>query len=138
MLAQIIEDIRGLIGRDVYVYTVASSYPCPVCGVDPVTGKSTDSFCTTCSGEYWIEVLSSVTLSGHITWGNTDNLGWATGGQFFEGDCRLQIAYSDTNKNLIKNARYIVVDDVRTTVRNVSYRGVPQLNRIVITLDEEE
>jgi hypothetical protein len=138
MLAQIIKDIRGLIGRDVSFYIVASSYPCATCGLDPVTGKSTDSFCPTCSGEYWIPVISETTVSGHITWGKAENLDWTTGGQFFDGDCRLQIEYSASNRNMVKNAKYVVVDDVRMSVRDVSYRGVPQLNRIVLTLDEEE
>ena len=48
----IIDNIRGAIGRTVDFYTVASSNPCSVCDLDPVTDESTDSFCTTCSGLY--------------------------------------------------------------------------------------
>ena len=140
MLTTIINDIRGLIGRDVTFYIVASSYPCtePGCDLNPVTGDSTNPYCTVCSGYYYIPVMSGVTMSGHITWGGADQMNWVTGGQFFEGDCRLQVEYSPANKSTVRNCKYVIVDDKRMTVRHISYRGVPELNRMVITLDEEE
>jgi hypothetical protein len=135
---EIIDDIRGAIGRNVTFYIVASSTACSVCSLDPVTNTSTDSFCPVCSGVYWIETLSGVTTSGHITWGKADKTNWVTGGQFFEGDCRLQIEYTDSLVSTVDSAKYVIVDDKKLTVRAKELRGVPTLNRVVLTLEEEE
>lgn len=134
----IIDEIRGAIGRNVDFYVTTSSYTCQTCSLDPTTGTSTDSFCMTCSGLYYIPMLYSTTISGHITWGKSDKLNWVTGGQFFEGDCRLQIEYSDINLDLVNGAKYVVVDGKRLTIDTITLRGAQELNRIVLNLSEEE
>jgi len=138
MLTHIINDIRNLIGRDITFYTVASSIPCPTCDLNPVTQEATDPFCPTCSGVYFIPIYSGLTVPAHITWGKADRMNWVTGGQFFEGDCRAQIEYNDTSLYAAKNAKYVVVDNIRMTVNDIGRRGVPDLNRLVLTLNEEE
>jgi len=70
---EVIDAIRGAIGRDVTFNIVASSTGCPDCSLDPVTNTSTDSFCQTCDGKYWIPVYSGVVVSGHITYGGSQS-----------------------------------------------------------------
>jgi hypothetical protein len=137
MLTNIIDDIRNLIGREIYFYVPTVS-GCNSCSLDPITGESTNSYCTVCSGLYWITTYTSTAVQAHLTWGNMDNLQWPPGGQYFDGDLRAQIKYTADNYELVKTADYIVTDSVRMTVKNYALRGVPDLNRIVIILDQEE
>lgn len=135
---EVIDAIRGTIGRNVDFYVVASSYECPTCGYNPVTGAALDALCPTCSGEGLIEVLESTTVSGHVTWGHADNLNWVTGGQLFEGDCRVQIEYTTDNDSMVENARFVIVDGKQMVVDKKIYRGVPQINRILVDLYERD
>lgn len=133
----VIDDIRGAIGRSVDFYTIASTTPCPLCNLDPITNTSTDSFCPTCSGMFWLYTYSGVSVSGHVTWGYADQMGWATGGQIYEGDCRVQVKYTVANLNLVENAKWLVVDGKKMSIVKVIYRGVPTVNRILLDLREE-
>jgi len=132
-----IDAIRGVIGRDVTFYLVDYT-TCSSCSLDTLTNTSTDSFCPTCSGVYYIPVPSGVTISGHVTWGNTDQLMWAPGGQVFDGDCRIQIKYTLNNLDTVKNCEYVEADNIRLRVDKHILRGVKDLNRIIILLSEEE
>lgn len=134
----VVDSIREAIGREVIWYVVASSIPCPVCELDPITNTSTDSFCPTCSGEYWIRVYSGVSISGHITWGYSEQLGWVTGGQLDEGECRVQIEYTDDNLSTVNNANYVEVDGKTMQIVNKKLRGVKSINRILVDLIEKE
>lgn len=134
--AAIIDEIRGVIGRDVIFYTLAGSTECPVCNLDPTTGTSTDSFCETCSGVYYIPIYSGVSISGHITWTSSDILNWQTGGQLFDGDCRIQIKYTPENITVLDATKWVEVDGKSLEIKERSLRGVQQLNRIVLSLIE--
>lgn len=138
MLTHIIDDIRELIGRTVTFHTLISTSGCSICVLDPVSQTSTDSFCPICSGEYWINTYSGVLKTAHITWGNADLLDWRTGGQLFEGDCRVQIKLEDTTLDMLDNAEYIVVDDKKVEVKSKILRGVPTLNRVILDCIEKE
>ena len=133
----VIDAIRGAIGREVTFYLVTYS-GCSVCGLDPVTDTSTDPFCTTCGGKYWVPVYSGYTTSGHITWGKVDNLNWVTGGKFFTGDCRLQVKYSTEMITVLEDTEYVEVDGMKMRIDSKDYRGVPNINRIVLSLSEED
>ncbi len=138
---EIIDKIRGAIGRDITIYIVASSIPCPTCSLDPVTNESTDSFCTTCSGIYWIPIYSGYVTSGHITWGNVDILQWIPVGQYFEGDARVQIKYTPEIFSIVEQAQdngYIVVDNEVMEIKSKILRGVKNINRILINLVKKE
>lgn len=137
MLTHIIDDIRTLIGRCVYFYVPTTS-GCGTCSLDPIANTSTDSYCPTCSGLYYITTYSGYGVQGHVTWGNMDELQWPVGGQTFKGDCRLQVKYTDENLNLVNNSDYVVIDSKKMSIDRYAFRGVPELNRIVIILDEEE
>ena len=103
----ITDAIRGAVGRLVTVVVPAVTAACTVCSLDPVTGLSTDSFCPVCSGSYWITAYSNYTMSGHITWYPMDSLDWRTGGQIFNGDVRVQVAYTPENLAAIASANSI-------------------------------
>jgi len=133
----IIDQIRGVIGRDVDFYVPTLS-GCNICNEDPITHTSTDSFCPICSGAYWIKTYSIITLSGHITWGPADIAQWYPGGRVYDGDCRIQIEYSETNNTTVDNADYVVADDKELEIRRKTLRGVKPLNRILLDCIERD
>jgi len=136
----IIDAIRHAIGRNVTFIIVASSNACTVsgCNLDPATDKSTNSWCPTCSGEYWIPVYSGYTVSGHITWAPSDYTRWYETGQQVEGDVRVQIKYTDEAIYVIENTVWAIVDDKIMEIKKKMLRGVQPLNRILIDMIEKE
>ena len=141
--ADVIDEIRGAIGRSITFYVVTVS-GCQACTLDPITNTSTDSFCPVFSGVHWIVTLSGAAINAHIIWGNVDSLGWYPGGQTLEGDCRAQIKYTLPNITIVDSVfenqsiygAYIDVDGKHMEIKNKVLRGVPEINRILIDLKE--
>jgi hypothetical protein len=134
---ELINSIRGVVGRAVYFYT-DNPTECSVCSLDPITNTSTNPYCTTCSGLHYIHNYSSTTISGHITWNPAETLQWSAGGQYELGDVRVQVEYTVSNLSTIDNTEYIMVDGKRVIIRNKIYRGVPELNRVLLNCSLEE
>jgi hypothetical protein len=134
---EIINAIRSGIGRNVTFYEKVSE-PCSGCTINPVTNTSTNSFCVSCNGEGYIYTYSGYPILAHITWGKVDNLNWQTGGQLFEGECRIQIEYIPENVTIINKTSYLNVDGKKMTIDTKDFRGVPNINRIVLNLEEME
>jgi len=135
---EVVDAIRGAIGREVTFYVVASSTPCPICDLDPVTNTSTDSWCPVCSGEYWLYTYSGVPLDAHVSWGYSEQLGWVQGGQLAEGECRVQIEYLPENVTVVDNSKWVEVDGKKMQIVKKTLRGVKTLNRILVDLIEKE
>ncbi len=134
---EVVDAIRDAIGRETMWWIIASVSGCSVCNYDPVNDASTDAFCPVCSGEYWIPTYSGVSISGHITWGHSEQLGWQSGGQMFEGDCRVQIKYTEDNLNAVDNAKWVEVDGRIMQIVKKILRGVQTINRILVDLIEK-
>jgi hypothetical protein len=134
---EIIDEIRDAIGRPVQFMVIASATACPACYLDPVNNTSTDSFCPVCHGAYWIPVMSGTMVTGHVSWGKSDQMRWETGGQWWEGSCGVQIEYTPENQILVNDAIYVVVDDKEMEIRKSMMRGVKDINRILIDLIEK-
>jgi hypothetical protein len=135
---EIIDAIRGAIGRPIVIQVVASSIVCPTCGFNPVTEDALDPFCPTCSGDGLIFTYDYITVSGHVTWGWRDLPNWVTGGQYFTGDCVVQIKFTDEILDAVKRAKYFYVDGTKMVFQKYVFRGVPEVNRIIIDLRQEE
>lgn len=135
---EIINEIRGAIGREVEFIYVASSTPCSACSLDPITDTSTDSFCEVCSGNYWIPQYSGVLVSGHIIWGKADFPNWQSAGIVYDGDCTVQIELTSGNLFLADNSIKVIVDDKVLEIKRKTLRGVQSLNRIILSLIESE
>lgn len=133
--AEVIDEMRLAIGRYVNFYTETKS-GCWNCSIDPVTGNSTNPFDTVCSGTGYITTISGTSILAHITHKPLDNLNWVSGGKLMDGDAMIQIAYSDDNITLVSNCDYLEADSKRFSVKNTEYRGVPAINRILVTLVE--
>jgi hypothetical protein len=133
----IIDQMRGVIGRDVDFYVPTLS-GCNVCTLDPITNVSTDSFCPVCSGEYWIKSYTIITLSGHITWAPGDILQWYPGGKVEDGDCRIQIEYTEDNNRTASDADYVVADNKELEIRRKTLRGFQPINRIILDCIERD
>lgn len=133
-----IEEIIGKIGRNVEFYYIYSSMGCPVCTLDPVTDTSTDSFCPTCSGEYWIHIFSGASMSGHITWKFEYENDFSSGGKYLIGDARVKVIHTSEREQIIKNSDYVVVDNKIMDIEKVTLLGAQDVNRIVVDLKERE
>jgi hypothetical protein len=135
---EIIDKIRGVIGRNIQIFVNVSGIPCPnpADSLDPVTGHSTNPFCPTCGGEYWINSVSGYTVSAHVVSRHLDTPVWTQGGLVMEGDARIHMKYTVTNAEAVDNAEYYIVDGRRHLAKDVSLRGVPALNRIVVVLEQ--
>ena len=132
-----IEAIIGQIGREVEFFYIYSSYGCPVCDLDPVTDTSVDSFCPTCSGEYWIDVYSGVTMSAHVTWKFDYQNEFEPGGRYFVGDARVKVMHTSEREAIIKETKYLIVDGKTMNVEKTTLLGAP-VNRIVVDVKERE
>lgn len=133
---EIIDEIRDVIGRDVEFRYVLSSYGCPDCNLDPVTDASDNSFCPTCSGEYWVDVLSGYTAIAVINWGPSERLRWETGGTMPEGDCVIQVKLTDEIEEILPKTDSVVVDGRIMEIKKRMRRGVQALNRVILSLIE--
>ena len=135
-----IDDIRDAIGRTITFNTLVSQSGCPVdgCNLDPITNTSTNSFCPTCGSKYWIQVFTGADVMAHVRWKSMDADMRYTGGITWEGDCRAQIEYSTENITILDTSETVQVDGKLMSIEKKTYRGVPELNRIVLILNEEE
>lgn len=137
---QQIEQIIADIGRDVNFYYIYSSYACPNPddSLDPITNTSTNSFCPICSGEYWIDVYSGYTMSGHVTWKYDFQNEFETGGRIFIGDVQVKVMHSDERENIIKQPKtYLVVDNITVDIVKITKLGTPP-NRLIVHCKERE
>ena len=135
------ETINSIInedGRDVTFYIVESKSGCQDCSLDPITDTSTDSFCLTCSGEYWIPLFSGWTVTAHVTWGKSESRSWETGGMIDNGDCTVKFIYSGGYEEIVHSSQWVDVDGRYMNVEKILLRGVPEVNRIVVSLKEKE
>lgn len=133
-----IDAIRDAIGRNITILVTVSGTPCPICDLNPVSNLSTDPFCPVCSGTYWINTTSGYIVNAHVTIGEID-LPWRVAGGYLEkGEAVVQIKYTDTNLYAVEHAAHYVVDDKIYLQDDISYRGIPNINRMVITLKEQE
>lgn len=135
-----IDSIRNAIGRTVTFKRITGQSGCSVsgCTLDPVTGASTNSFCPTCSGEYWIDQIERTPITAHVRWQKGQRAVAYPGGTVFEGDCRLQIEYSDTNATIVNESEKVIVDSKLMSIDETMMKGVPEVNRLVLIVNEED
>jgi len=132
-----IEEMIHAVGRNIDIFYTYSTYACPVCDLDPITQTSVDSYCETCSGTYWIDVYSGVTMSAHVTWKYDYKNEFETGGRIFIGDAQAKIMHTPEREQLVKDAKYLIVDGKTMNVIKETLLGTP-INRIIISLKERE
>ena len=130
-----IENIINAIGRDVE-FVSATYSGCYNCSLDPITNTSTNSFCTVCSGVYWIPTWSGDNIEAHVTWKFADKDQWETGGHVFIGDGIIKVMYSGPYMDIINNAEYAVVDGKEVNIEKITLLGVPSINRIILDFKE--
>jgi hypothetical protein len=138
--AEITDAIRDTIGRDITIYITISGIPCPAsgCSLNPVTNLSTNQFCSTCDGNYWINTTSGYVVNAHVTHKEVDTPVWEVGGRIVDGDALVQFKYTQANMDAVNNADYYIVDGRKFNMESLNLRGVPQVNRILVALVEEE
>lgn len=133
-----LQALEETVWRPVTFEYITSISGCSVCSLDPVTETSTDSFCPTCSGEYWIETISGVDINAHVTWKYADGISWFAGGQQLIGDCLIKIIYNSNNYDVVVGSKGVIVDDRDMQINKVNLLGAPTINRITMTLKERD
>ena len=131
---QIIDEIRHEIGRVVTFVYVSGTTACTYsgCSLDPTTGLSTNSFCPVCSGKYYIPNILESGILAHITWNRIRDEFLSPAGMDFAGKVRVQIEYTDEHRFVVENMKYMIVDGKKFERDFYDFRGVPEINRIVI------
>ena len=132
-----IDAIRDEIGRQITINVKVQGTACPVCDLDPITNTSTDSFCETCSGVYWLNTTSGISTYAHIRWGGSDQPMYTAGGVIDMGDCIATIKYTETLLSGVQNSDHFIVDDKDMYLKKYILRGVKPLNRIRVILKED-
>jgi hypothetical protein len=130
-----INEIRDAIGRGVIFFTEVKE-DCPACTLNPLTQKSLDPFCLVCSGEGYLTSYTETTISGHISHNPSEGLLWYGGGYIIDGDCRVQIEYTEENVEVINTCKYVRVDGKNYRIAHQTKRGVQEINRILLDLKE--
>jgi hypothetical protein len=132
-----ISGIIDEIGRDVELVYVWSTSACTVCDLDPVTNTSVDSFCPTCSGDYWIPIYSSEYILSHVTWKFDYENEFSQGGKVLIGDARVKFMHTEAREELVRETEYIVLDGKIMNVEKTTLLGTP-INRIILDLKQKE
>lgn len=136
-ITEVLDAMRSSIQRPIVINVNIEGTPCPVCDLDPITNTSTDSFCETCDGLYWLNTTSGLLVSGHVRWTRTDQPMYSPGGIIDQGDCIVTVKYSEETLSGIQNSSSFTVDDRDLYLKNYVQKGVQQINRIRIILKED-
>ena len=134
---EIINTIRGTIGRDIFMYNKYDLGTCPICGKDSVLGKTLDPFCTVCSGTGTLSTFSGTTLSAHVLWNKAGSEFKSPAGVIFTGDCKVTVEFTEEVLSKVKLSSYFSVDDEDLYLIDYDLRGVPEPNRIVCYLEQD-
>jgi hypothetical protein len=134
---QIIDNIRGAIGRNINIGTTILGSECPACTIDPLTNMSSDPFCSTCSGYGYLTSISGTTVSAHVNWNVLGSKEYHSGGFIEVGDCIATIEFSEELLSVIENADYFEIDDEKVFLKEYDLRGVPDINRIRMYLQQD-
>jgi hypothetical protein len=133
-----IDEIRNTIGREITIYVEVSGEACSQCSLDPTTNLSTDPFCETCDGNYWINTISAYPVLAHVRWFSSEQPLWSEGGKVHEGDCQATVGLSGYNLTAVRNSDHYEVDAKEMYMKNYAIKGVPEPNRITVTLLEDK
>lgn len=135
---EVINAIRGAIGRDILIYNKYDLGPCPICSTDSLLGNTYNPFCTTCSGTGVLSVFSGTTVSAHVFYPHGVETNYVTqAGEIDMSDCRATIEFSDEILQKVELSSRFVVDDEDLYLKDYELRGVPTPNRIVCYLQED-
>jgi len=136
----VIDAIRDQIGRYITINVSISGVSCsnPTCSLNPVTNLSTNQYCSVCQGNYWVDTISGFQTKAHITWKPAEKPIWETGGMIVDGDCLIQMKYTVSGIGAVNNADTFEVDGKTLIKQSAEFRGVPDINRIVVVLKQKD
>jgi hypothetical protein len=133
----IINSIREVVGREIEIHYTNSGVVCPTCSQDTLTGRSIDPFCITCGGEGYITTPVVASAIAHVRWTNAGNSYNSPAGKIDTGNCIVTLEYDATLPSIIKASDYFLVDDTKLYFIDYDLRGVKEINRIVVKLQED-
>jgi hypothetical protein len=125
--------IRSAIGQQVAFLIRGTPAACPTCttsGYDPVNESSLNTFCTTCSGTYWIASDTIVSRVAHVRWTREDEPNRGVAGSTLDGDCSITIAIDALTADQLGKIKQVTVDSRKLEVYRSIYRGVQERDRV--------
>jgi len=136
--AEVINSIRETIGRNIEIHYTSSGEVCPTCTQDTLTGRSFNPFCGTCGGLGYVTTPITLSALAHVRWKNNISDSYNTpAGKIDIGNCVVTLEYDATLPTIIETSDYFLVDDVKLYFTEYDLRGVKDINRIVIILQED-
>lgn len=77
-------------------------------------------------------------MSAHVTWKFDYQNEYETGGLIFLGDAKVKVIHTPAREQLIKQAKYLIVDGKTMNVQKITLLGAPAINRIIVDIKEKE
>lgn len=128
------DEIREAIGQTATFYLGGTFTACPTCSglnhYDEINEASLDSWCTTCSGSYWIVTELTSGIVAHVRWRTGDEPQYGIAGESFAGDCIITIDINALTSNQISSIIEIRADSKRLVPFRTVKRGVPTRDRV--------
>ena len=134
---EIIDSIREVIGRNIEIHYTVSGAACPTCTQDTLTGRSIDPFCVTCGGVGYINTPVTVSALAHVRWTNVGDSYNSPAGEIDTGNCIVTMEYVESLPSIVESSDYFLVDDVKLYYIDYDLRGVKEINRIAVKLQED-
>jgi hypothetical protein len=126
--------IREVIGHLAVFVIQGDETACPVCSsadlYDGVNEVSLDSFCTTCSGAYWLTEDVASGVVAHVRWRTEDQPDMQQTGETLIGDCFVTIPVDALTSSQIDKIKEIRVDSRKIQPYRTIYRGAPTRDRV--------
>ncbi len=147
------DNVRDALGREIVVYLPDTRRECPNCYYDKVHDKSsgipkvlpespnyfTVGRCPVCKGKGVLVSVRKKCIHGIVVWNpQSNNLGFSEAG--FDGETLVEIKVDECYLDLLKEAKYVLVDGVKCKLSNPPIvRGLGGKNVLIgyfVTMDK--
>jgi hypothetical protein len=125
----VVSGILTATGRSVTFTASSGLIACPACGSD-------DPFCPECQGHGKIDQLYTHEAIASVRWRTSDKKMYRPQGQEVEGDLAIVVLLQGNIEEVIRQTRFVTVDDRQCVVDGWHREGAPP-NRIYIALNED-
>lgn len=134
-IKQDIDFVRGVIGRNVTVYSPKTS-ACLICVAsgyyDPMSDTSWNVVCPQCNGAYWLASVDATEILARVHWVSNEGITATPGGKYFLGDAQITVdpCYKELLESAQNESGKVVVDGQDMQILRINPMGVPEINRV--------
>jgi hypothetical protein len=127
--AQAVHEIIRATGRNIQFIATSGLVACPVCA-------GTDPFCSTCNGNPTVDLEYTHERIASVRWRPSERRTYRPQAQSVEGDCQVVVIFDGDVEPIIRQTRYVIVDDRKCVIDSWYRKGAPP-NRLHILLKED-